>query len=311
MADNTGLIVGGIIAVGGIGFGVYQWYQSGERAKAAKKLADDVNAYMALAAQHDALQDQYELELNQIIAKLNNAVASGGQMTPEQEADLEAEKQHAVELEAQIVDIEKQMEDLEKIIAADAAKAGQSVPALPGFTDTVNKLLLWGLIKAAEVGGVYFVGKYVYRVIDRWTKGGGTGGASGTRGTRCPVDGASVSGNSTDEVEANMEAHFRLYHPVVNVNAMVAALPEARAKFGELPLWVQDAIAADAGIEWYLYPDWSPYLRQSPDSLFAIMVSLAVLAACFYIALPLLPAAVGTVPGTMEGMAGVLVPAFG
>ena len=312
--DNTWLIVGGVIAVGGIGFGLYQWWKRAEQAEAAKKLAEKTQEYIPLQDQYNALQEQYGAELQNIITKLNNAVAAGGTMTPEQEADLEAEKQYAAQMEAQLKEMEDELVTLRKALLDLANKANEPPPTLPGFTKTVDKVLQWGLIKVVEygaiAGGVYFGGKYVKHVIDRWFKGGGKGGSPGSTSATLP-NGHVVTGANADEVETRVKQYLLETSPVLNVNAMLVAVPDVRAKFAELPLWVQDVIAADAGIlEWYEYPDWTPYLRRTPDYGYALMTALVVIAGCSAISLATLWASTATVPVTITTTAERLAPAF-
>jgi hypothetical protein len=76
----------------------------------------------------------------------------------------------------------------------------------------------------------------------------------------------------------NVERHLATHHPV-NVNAMVQVLPDARAKFAQLPEWVQESVAVDTGIEGFFYqPDWRPYLMQTPWKVYAIIACVVVLA---------------------------------
>jgi len=307
-SDNTGLIVGGVIALGGIGFGIYEWYQAGQTAKKSKELTEKVTQYEALVAQLNIKIDDYMAETNRVIAKFNNAMAKGGAMTPEEEADLEAEKAVLIQTETDINALQDELERLRIIIDGLVADLNKPAPTLPGWMSLGSTLLSWGFI--TKIGVVVGIGYFTKTMIDRWGKGGGTGGSSGTTIVTLP-NGHVVTGANSDQVDAKVKQYLLETSPVLDVSAMVVALPSVRDKFSELPLWVQDAIAADAGIlEWYEQPNWAPYLRETPSWVYALMTALVVLAACYAISLPALWATTETVPATITITAQRLAPAF-
>ncbi|GAI06454.1 unnamed protein product, partial [marine sediment metagenome] len=122
-------------------------------------------------------------------------------------------------------------------------------------------LITVGMVTAligVKVG--YGIFKTVRQIIDDWHDHFHPGGTS----VSCPSCEVDISGATAKEAQANLEFHLKTYHPI-NIETMLVVVPDARGKFAELPTWVQDMVAVEAGIEgFYLEPDWRPSFESYP-----------------------------------------------
>jgi hypothetical protein len=263
--DYTGLGLGAV----GVGYGGYEWWRTNDLRKHWGDIVADTDTMLGYI-------DQYVLGVNELIAKFNTAAASGVPVDNEEVNREVAELsnlEHLIEHQLEIIytDIGKAKEDAENDwVSWLWAHLPPSVKALIGLGVIIGGIA----IAFATVAVGLFVARVIKNITDFWHNNNRpTGTAAG-----CPSCNATITAANAQELRMNVERHLATHHPV-NVNAMVQVLPDARAKFAQLPEWVQESVAVDTGIEGFFYqPDWRPYLMQTPWKVYAIIACVVVLA---------------------------------
>lgn len=259
--DNLPIIVGGVIAVGGIGFGVYEWWKRNQQAEKVKELNEKVTELQGLI-------NEYIEESNTLIAKFNR-VAEKGSMTPEEQAEIEREEAILSQLELEIGRLQDEINRLKE-------ETGSTIDT-PSLED---RLFNAGLIIVSVIVAMKLLpdGLKVAKMVVEWVKSfrnrqGPPPSAS------CPKCGASVGGATMDEQKQNMQTHLIAYHAIASPSVIAEVIPSAQAQFEQLPLWVQDSLAVEAGIEtFYLSPDWTPQIQIEPWRVYTIIAAFIVLA---------------------------------
>ena len=295
---DTSDIFGLLLGFGGGAYGGYEAYTS-------SKVRSDWGNVKATWASLDANIAQWFMEVNAIITKFNNAFSGA---VPLDVADVDREEAIASALEKIIneqfviiyKDLDATIADVHRSLWYQIDAWGKSFAGRIGADAVLAaKALITG---GMFIGGGFIVTKLVTGLKNRYNDSKFPFGLSLTM-----ADGTVITGNTTQELELSVQRYYATTY-VLNDAALATAMPGVVAQFNQLPSWVRNELANEAGItEFYQSPAsvWATEFRHLPAWAWGLLAAIVVIGIAIDVALA--PAILGSLEGMQTGMAPALV----